>query len=60
MAKRADNYSKHQYNNNYIDIDVEQLMEMVETGYSVKEIAKELSVSIEHINMLRDDTNKYY
>lgn len=60
MAKRIHNYLKHEYKNNYSDIDVEQLMEMVETGYSVKEIAKELNVSIEHINMLRDDTNKYF
>lgn len=60
MAKRVQNYLKHEYKNNYSDIDVEQLMEMVETGYSVKEIAKELSMSIEHINRLRDDTNKYF
>ncbi|SKC70103.1 hypothetical protein [Maledivibacter halophilus] len=59
MLEKGNNYSKYKYSN-FIDIDAYQLMELVELGYSVREIAKELSVSTEQINMLRDEANKYY
>ncbi|SHJ50988.1 hypothetical protein [Paramaledivibacter caminithermalis] len=60
MNKRNNNYSKYKYKNNFFDIDIDDMMEFIEAGYKLDEIAKELSVSKEQINTLRDEINKNY
>ncbi len=60
MAKR-DNFmmGKHQ-TNNLFDIDFHDFMELVESGYSTNEIARELGVSKREVNILRNEINKEY
>lgn len=60
MAKKVNNYFDNNSKNNFMDIDCDELMRMVDSGYSTEEIAKALSVSNEQINNLRSEINKYY
>lgn len=60
MAKRVNNYFNNNNKNNFKDINCDELMKMVDSGYSTEEIAKALSVSNEQINNLRREINKYY
>jgi len=60
MAKKVNNYFDNNNKNNFTDIDCDELMRMVDSGYSTEEIAKALSVSKEQINNLRSEINKYY
>lgn len=60
MAKRINNYCTHKYKKNQFDVDIDEVMELVDAGYGFDEIAKELSVSKEQVNMLQNEINKYY
>ncbi|WP_432665386.1 hypothetical protein R9X47_03790 [Wukongibacter baidiensis] len=60
MAKKVNNYFNNNNKNNFMDIDCEELMRMVDSGYKTEEIAKALSVSKEQINNLKSEIDKYY
>lgn len=60
MTKRVNNYSADKYRKNQFDVNIDEVMELVDEGYGFDEIARELSVSKEQINMLQNQINKYY
>lgn len=60
MYKRLNNYCTLKYKKNQFDVDIDEVMELLDSGYGFNEIAKELNVSKEQVNMLQNEINKYY
>ncbi|MCT4564012.1 MAG: hypothetical protein N4A68_06775 [Maledivibacter sp.] len=60
MDEGIKKYCSHEYRKNQFDVNFDEVMELVDAGYGFDEIAKELSVSKEQMNMFQNQINKYY
>lgn len=59
MKKKRTNVYSESYVNPLDELDYERYSEMMENGYTDKDIAKELKVSENFVKRLRQETKKY-
>ncbi len=55
MTKRVNNYFNHKNRKNFFDVDRDDLMGLVETGYKTEDIARELCISKEQVDSVRNE-----
>lgn len=55
MTKRVNNYFNQKSRKNFFDVDRDDLMGLVETGYKTEDIARELCISKEQVDSVRNE-----